>query len=65
MPRFEIGLHIINPNRQPLTLTGVAYTISIEGYRIMTGVSNTLPVIEAYGEGEVRLEAEVGKTANP
>lgn len=59
MPRFEIGLHIINPNRQSLALKGIAYTIRIEGHRILTGVSNTLPVIDAYGEGDVRLEAEM------
>ena len=56
-PRFEIGLHIVNPNRQPLNLKGIAYTISVEDHRILTGASNTLPVIEAYGEGDVTIEA--------
>ncbi|MCG8616744.1 MAG: LEA type 2 family protein [Desulfobacterales bacterium] len=58
-PRFEIGLHIVNPNRIPLELQGVAYTISIEDHKILTGVSNTLPVIDAYGEGEVTLYGSV------
>ncbi len=58
-PRFEIGLHILNPNRVDLELEGVAYTVSIEGYKILTGVSNDLPVIEAYGEGEILLTATV------
>lgn len=56
-PRFEIGLHIINPNRQALELDGIHYTIEIEGYRILEGVSNQLPVISAYGEGDIILEA--------
>jgi len=59
VPRFEIGLHIINPNRSPLALKGMVYTISIEGYKILTGVANDLPAIEAYGEGDIRLEAGV------
>lgn len=56
-PRFELGLNIINPNRQPLELDGIYYTIEIEGHRILAGVSNQLPVIAAYGEGNITLEA--------
>lgn len=54
-PKFEIGLHIVNPNSVPLKLKGVAYTANIEGSQVLTGVSNTLPVIPAYGEGDVFL----------
>ncbi len=57
VPRFEIGLHVINPNRTPLKLQGLAYNVDLEGHRILTGVSNKLPVIEAYGEGDVLLQA--------
>lgn len=56
-PEFEIGIRIINPNRTPLELTGMAYSIYIEGHKIITGVSNKLPVIEPYGRGEVTLLA--------
>jgi LEA14-like dessication related protein len=59
IPQFEIRLHIINPNRSPLELEGIAYTIALEGYKIMTGVSNQLPAIDAYGEGHVTLTASV------
>jgi len=58
-PRFEIGLHIVNPNRTDLALRGVAYTITLEGHKILTGVANDLPVIEAYGEGNVILAGTV------
>ncbi len=58
-PRFEIGLHIVNPNRTELALQGVAYTLSIEGHKILTGVANDLPLIEAYGEGDVILMGTV------
>lgn len=59
IPRFQIGLHIVNPNRTRLQLKGVSYTVSLEGRDIITGVSNQLPEIEAYGEGNVLLNASV------
>lgn len=57
MPRFQIGLHILNPNRTALDLLGISYTVSLEGYEIVKGVANDLPVIQPYGEGEVTLNA--------
>ncbi len=56
-PSFEIGLHVTNPNRFSLALAGVSYTVSIEGREIVTGVANDLPEIEAYGEGDITLQA--------
>lgn len=57
VPRFEIGLHIINPNREALKLEGLAYTVSLEGRELVKGVDNDLPVIQGYGEGDVTLVA--------
>ncbi len=57
VPKFEIGLHIVNPNRSSLKLEGLVYSVSLEGHKILTGVSNNLPQIEAYGEGDVLLVA--------
>jgi LEA14-like dessication related protein len=57
LPSFEIGLRVINPNREALELQGVAYTISLEGHEIIKGVANDLPVIDGYGEGEFVLTA--------
>lgn len=59
VPQFEIGLHIVNPNRTALNLRGVVYTISLEGHKLVTGVTNELPVIEAYSEGDILLNASV------
>ncbi len=56
-PRFEIGLHIVNPNRTELKLEGLVYSVTLEGHKVLTGVANDLPVIEAYGEGDVVLIA--------
>ncbi|MDD9305030.1 MAG: LEA type 2 family protein [Desulfobacter sp.] len=58
-PNFEIGLHITNPNRSALELKGVAYTVSVEGHKLLTGISNDLPTIEAYGQGEILLNGTV------
>lgn len=57
MPKFEIGLHVINPNSEALTLKGVAYTVSVEGRELIKGVGNDLPVIDGYGEGEFTVTA--------
>jgi len=63
MPNFEIGLHIVNPNRDALELKGVSYTIRLGGEDIIKGVSNQLPVIEGYGEGDVVLSASANLLA--
>lgn len=59
VPQFQIGLHIVNPNRSPLNLKGIAYTIALEGHKIMTGVANQLPRIDPYGQGDIVLNASV------
>jgi LEA14-like dessication related protein len=56
-PKFEIGLHIVNPNRSPLKLEGIVYSVILEGHKVLTGASSDLPVIEAYSEGDVTLTA--------
>jgi len=56
-PRFEIGLHIVNPNRTPLKLDGIVYSVTLAGQKVLTGATSDLPEIAAYGEGEVTLTA--------
>lgn len=58
-PKFEIGLHIINPNRESLSFEGIYYTVNIEGYDVLAGVSNNLPTVDPYGEADVLLTANV------
>lgn len=58
-PRFEIGLNIINPNATALELRGLSYTLQLEGHEVLTGVSNKLPVIAAYGEETIIIQATV------
>ena len=57
-PSFEIGLRVINPNNIALNLKGIAYSASIEGNEVFSGVANQLPIIPAYGEEEVKLKAQ-------
>jgi LEA14-like dessication related protein len=57
VPTFRIGLHVINPNRVALKMEGLSYNVELEGYRILSGASNQLPEVEAYGEGDVVLLA--------
>jgi len=58
-PRFEIGLRILNPNRSPLKLHGIAYNVRLEGHRLLAGVANDLPEVAAYGEADVNLVASI------
>jgi LEA14-like dessication related protein len=58
-PQFDIMLHITNPNRTPLSLVGMSYSLQLAGNKVVTGVANKLPVIEAYGEADVPIRAAV------
>jgi LEA14-like dessication related protein len=56
-PQFEIGLHIVNPNRSALKLEGIVYSVVLNGHKVLTGASSNLPVIGAYSDGAVTLRA--------
>jgi LEA14-like dessication related protein len=54
---FEIGLRVVSPNSEALELQGIAYTISLEGHKLITGVGKDLPVLEGYSEETFTLQA--------
>ncbi|NQX88391.1 MAG: LEA type 2 family protein [Halioglobus sp.] len=56
-PRFEITLHVINPNAETLDIAGISYSIAIMDKELIVGVANDIAPIEGYGEGEVTLDA--------
>jgi LEA14-like dessication related protein len=58
-PRFEIGLRIVNPNRDPLKLQGTAYSLSLEDLDVLSGVAKDLPTIDGYSEKTILLGATV------
>jgi LEA14-like dessication related protein len=56
-PQFEIGLHIVNPNRSALKLEGIVYSVILNGHKVLTGATSDLPVIGAYSEERITLRA--------
>lgn len=63
LPAFEIRLHVINPNLEPLEIAGLSYTISLDNNEIIKGVANDLPVVEGYGEGTFSVTAGINLMA--
>lgn len=57
LPQFEVTLVVINPNRTPLDLVGVAYTIRLGGHDLVKGVGKGYEPIGAYSQGELTLTA--------
>jgi LEA14-like dessication related protein len=57
-PHFKIGLRVVNPNDFALELEGASYSVSLEGFEIITGAASDLPTIAAYGEGEFTIDAQ-------
>ena len=51
------GLNITNPNRAPLNIQGMKYQLSLNGYDLLEGVSNNIPVVEGYGQAQLELTA--------
>ena len=63
LPDFEIGLRVINPNRNALRLEGISYTVSLEGNEVIKGVGRDFPVIEAYGQDDLTITASANLIA--
>lgn len=56
-PQFNIGLRVVNPNRNALPLVGMSYSVEIEGNRILTGAEPSLPRIAGYGTADIVIKA--------
>lgn len=54
--RFRIGLSLTNPNSVALPIKGMSYTLSLNGYDLIKGVSANIPRLEAYSETSVVVE---------
>jgi len=55
--RFAIGLKVLNPNRMDLKINGISYNLKLQGHKVVSGLSGKVPVIPAYGETQLDLEA--------
>lgn len=57
--RFGIGLRITNPNATGINLVGMSYSLKLQGYDLLSGVSNDIPPIDAYSEVPLEIIANV------
>lgn len=57
LPDLEIGLRVINPNRNSLRLAGISYTVSLEGNELIKGVGRDFPEIPGYGQEDLMITA--------
>lgn len=55
--RFRVDLKIINPNRSGLSVSGMSYTLKLNGEKVIKGVSGQISAIPAYAERTVQVEA--------
>ena len=55
--RFRIHLRVFNPNNSELALSGLYYTLKLAGHKVVTGTSSNLPVIPAYGQQAISVDA--------
>ncbi len=54
---FQIGLLISNPNARSIPVVGMEYSLSLNGFDLLSGVTNQIPTLEAYAETPVTLVA--------
>lgn len=54
--RIAVGLSITNPNGRDLSLRGISYTIGIENFDLLSGVTSQVPTLKAYEETPVTVE---------
>lgn len=57
--RFKVGLRVLNPNSVALPVQGLSYHLSLNGQKVVSGVSGDVPEIPAYGDVALTLEASV------
>ena len=53
VPKFEIGLHIVNTSAVDVDIKGIVYRVYLQGRKILTGAANDLPKIPAYGQSDI------------
>jgi LEA14-like dessication related protein len=56
--RFQIGLNVSNPNNFDIVVNGLSYNASVEGYDVVSGVTNQVPTLKAYDSDDIMIEAQ-------
>ena len=57
--QLAIGLRVSNPNATTLNLVGMKYSLKVQGFDLLSGVSNDIPPIEGYAETQFEVIASV------
>jgi len=57
---FKLHLMVTNPNAFDLDIEGVNFNLDVADQKVMAGVSSAVPVLKAYSETPVVLNASVG-----
>ncbi len=52
---IQVSLLVTNPNDRDLSLRGMSYTVGIENFDVLSGVSNELPTLTAYQETPIKV----------
>lgn len=55
--RFRVDLKIINPNRSGLSVSGMSYTLTLNGEKVVKGVTGRISEIPSYSETTIQVEA--------
>ncbi len=55
--RFLIGLNILNPDSGNLNISGLSYSLLLNGRKVASGVSGRMTTIPGFSESKVRLQA--------
>lgn len=55
--RFRIHLRVFNPNNTALSLSGLYYTLSLAGHKVVTGTASDLPDIAPFGQDTITVDA--------
>ena len=55
VPKFEIGLHIVNTSPVNVNIEGIVYKVFLENRKILVGAANHLPEIPAYSERDITV----------
>lgn len=55
--RFNIGLRMANPNDRPLKIDGIAYTLALNGYKLVDGVGSDIPEVAPFSEVSFNVQA--------
>lgn len=57
--RIAVDLLVSNPNSSDLSVQGMSYSMALEDYKLLSGVTDQVPVLTAYRETPLRLVLSV------